>query len=102
MNAIRDNESDPVHSPDPIAFIYVFARVLGGLVPSGAVATRKGDIYGVMNELGKIVTHSNTKKQSHSRRECINWICALFSFLHLDNQNRNRALVTLINCSDTP
>ena len=73
VNAIRDNadESDPVRSPDPIAFIYVFAEVLGGLVPKDVVRRRKDEIYEVMGELAGIIVKFDGSSWSQSRSECV-------------------------------
>ena len=69
---IRANadSSDPVFSPDPIAFIYVFARVLWGLVPEDVVRRREDEICGVIGKLAEIVTEVIGSSWSRSRQLC--------------------------------
>ena len=73
VKAIRANAdgSDPVHSPDPIAFIYVFATVLQDLVPLNVVEKRKDDIYRVMDKLAEIITELDGSPWPYSRRKCV-------------------------------
>ena len=80
MEAIRDNadEFDPVRSPDPIAFIYVFAEVLGGLVPKDVVRRRKDEIYEVMGELAGIVEEEDGSSWLNSRKGCLKYACIAF------------------------
>ena len=73
VEGIRANadESDPVRSPDPFAFISVFARVLYGIVPFDIVQRRKGEIYEVMGELEGIVREADGSSWSFSRKRCV-------------------------------
>ena len=70
---IRANadESDPVRSLDPIAFVYVFAEVLRGLVPRDVVRRRKDDIYEVMGELAGIFGEEDASSWTNSRKNCL-------------------------------
>ena len=72
---IRDNddESDPVCSPDPIAFIYVFAHVLAGLVPRDVVWRHEDEVYEVMAELTGIVREEDGSSWTDSRKKCLRY-----------------------------
>ena len=74
---IQDNadESDPVLSLDPIAFISVFALMLVCLVPREVVQGRKGEIYEVMGELAGIVVEEDTSSWPDSRKGCVESAC---------------------------
>ena len=80
MEAIRANadSSDPVRSPDPIAFISVFVMVLYGLVPEAVVQRRKDEIYEVMGELAGIVGEADGSSWSFSRKRCVEFTCIDF------------------------
>ena len=73
MEAIRSNadESDPVRSPDPIAFIYVFATVLSFLAPLDVAGRRQDEIYKVMDELAGIVGAEDGSSWPYPRRRCV-------------------------------
>ena len=74
VEAIQANadSSDPVRSPDPIAFIYVFAIVLDWLVPEDVVWRHKDEIYEVMGELSEIVIREDdVSSWRYSREECV-------------------------------
>ena len=60
VEAIRHDadNSDPVCSPDPIAFISVFAEVLHGLVSWDVARRHEGEIYKVMDGLARVVVVS--------------------------------------------
>ena len=85
VNAIRDNadESDPVCSPDPIAFVYVFAIVLWALVPEDVVRAREGEIYEVMGELAEIVVEGDELSWAHSHKQCVEYMCLCLHFSRL-------------------
>ena len=70
---IRTNadQSDPVRSPDPISFIYVFTYVLCSLIPRFVTDKRKDDIHDVMGELAGIVTELDGSLWSESRKRCV-------------------------------
>ena len=95
---IRANadESDPVHSPDPIAFIYVFATVLDDLVPFDVVRRRKDDIYEVMGELAGIFKEEDGSSWTHSRKECVEWTCRHFFGLSLVDKKLRPRLTKLV------
>ena len=73
VKLIRANadESDPVCSPDPIAFIYVFAIVLIALVPLDAVRRCEDEIYEVMGEMAGIAVEEDASSWTGSRKECL-------------------------------
>ena len=85
VKAIRANadESDPVRSPDPIAFIYALGSVLIDLVPGDVVRRRKDEIYEVMGELAGIVGEEDRSSWKHSRRECVEYMCLSFHYTDL-------------------
>ena len=64
-------QSDPVRSPDPIAFINVFAIVLINLVPRDVVRRNKDEIHDVMGELAGIIVKFDGSSWSQSRSECV-------------------------------
>ena len=105
VEAIRANadSSDPVRSPDPIAFIYVFAEVLIGLVPRDVVRRREDEIYEVMDELAGIVVKFDGSSWSQSRSLCV-WL--MYRFIQtLDLQHGHlgsklRALGLTLSLSD--
>ena len=68
--------SDPVRSPDPIAFIYVFAIGLYGLVPLDVVRRHKDEIYEVMGELAGIVEEEDGSSWPYSRKKCVEQTCS--------------------------
>ena len=80
MEVIRANadESDPVRSPDPIAFIYVFALVVDDLVPRNVVQRREDEIYEVMGELAGIVEEEDGSSWPDSRKSCVKLACIHF------------------------
>ena len=53
VEAIRANadEADPLHLPDPLAFISIFTEVLFWLVPKDIVPGHEDEICGVMDGL---------------------------------------------------
>ena len=71
MIRVNADSSDPVRSRDPIAFIYVFAEVLIGLVPEDVVRRRKDEIYEVMGELAGIVGEEDVSSWPYSRKKCL-------------------------------
>ena len=77
---IRANaqSSDPVHSPDAIAFVYVFSIVLDHLVHKDVVKRCQDEIYVVMGELAGIVREENGSSWPNSRKECIEYACIHF------------------------
>ena len=91
---IRANadESDPVRSPDPIAFIYVFAIVLWRLVPRDVVQRREDEIYEVMSELAGIIGAEDVSSWKHSRKKCLK---SAYNFA-LRDQNLKTRLKTLV------
>ena len=98
MEAIRANadESDPVRSPDPIAFIYVFAEVLWGLVPRDVVRRRRGEIYEVMGELAGIAVEEDTSSWPHSRKEYLEFACFHFHRTDLADAKLRPMLTKLV------
>ena len=80
INAIWANvdESDPVRSPDPIAFVYVFARILDRLVPFDVIQRHRDEIYETMDELAEIITEGDGSLWSYSRQNCVEWAYAHF------------------------
>ena len=98
VKAIRDNadSSDPVRSPDPIAFISVFVMVLYGLVPEAVVQRRKDEIYEVMGELAGIVVEEDGSSWPYSRKECVAWTCDHFSTLALVDKKLRPRLINLV------
>ena len=103
VEAIRANadESDPVRSPDPIAFIYVFARVLIGLVPLDVVRRRKDEIYEVMGELAGIVMEEDTSSWPCSRKECLEYACTHFLVTDLEDTKLIHELTKLVRTLDS-
>ena len=99
---IRANadESDPVRSRDPIAFIYVFAYVLWGLVPEDVVQRRKDEIYEVMGELAGIVEEEDASPWSNSRKRCIIDACESFEVLALVDSKLRPKLTQLVRTWD--
>ena len=77
VKAIRANanESDPVCSPDPIAFIYVFAIVLHLQVPLDVVQRNKDKIYDAMGELADIIKEEDGSSWTNSRKGCVLLAC---------------------------
>ena len=86
---IRANadSSDPVRSPDPIAFISVFAEVLYGLVPEAVVQRRKDEIYEVMGELAGIMKEEDGSSWPSSKKTCVENACWCFQILGLADSN---------------
>ena len=101
VKAIRADadESDPVRSPDPIAFIYVFARVLWGLVPEDVVQRRKDEIYEVMSELAGIVGEEDGSSWTYSRKECLEYACLRFRLTALADTKLIPELTKLVRTS---
>ena len=101
VKAIRTNadKSDPVRSPDPIAFINVFARVLRCLVPLGVVLSRKDEIYEVMGELSGIIEEEDGSWPSwpYSRKRCVEYTYAHFQRMALDDLNLGAKLKMLVD-----
>ena len=85
--AIRVNadQSDPVRSPDPIAFMNVFARVLRCLVPLDVVLNHKDEIYEVMGELSRII--GDGLSWSYSHKQCVEYTYSHFQRMALDDLN---------------
>ena len=94
---IRANadESDPVRSPDPIAFIYVFSIVLDCLVPEDVVRRRKDEIYEVMDELAGIVVKFDGSSWSQSCSECVWWTYRFIQMLGLQHRHLGSKLRAL-------
>ena len=82
---IRTNadESDPVRSSDPIAFISVFAAVLYGLVPKDVAQRFQDEIYEVMCELAKIAKGADGQLSTKSRKRCVEEIDPAFWEIYL-------------------
>ena len=99
VEAIRANadESDPVRSPDPIAFISVFAIVLGWLVPEDVVQGCKGEIYDVMGEFAGIVVEENGSSWPYSRRACVEWARIHFRRVDLEDRDLVPKLIELVH-----
>ena len=102
---IRANadSSDPVRSPDPIAFIHVFAIVLHNLVPEGVVRRRKDEIYEVMGELAGIIVNFDGSSWSQSRSRCVWSTYCFIQILDLQHghlASKLRALGLTLSLSD--
>ena len=95
---IRANadSSDPVRSPDPIAFISVFAIVLRRLVPLGVVRRREDEIYEVMGELAEIVWEEDGSSWTSSRKQCVEWTCRHFYISALVDTKLRPKLTNLV------
>lgn len=88
--------SDPIVTPDPIAFIYVFAKVLQEF--KTAVCHHRESVLEVMGELAEILTDLDASSWSHSRKECAEWACRhLYWCGFEDEQNLCRKLRSLID-----
>ena len=87
VEAIQDHadQSDPILSRDPIAFISVFATVLFGLVPKEVVQRFEDDIYEVVCELVKIVLGAHGQLSTWSRKRCVEEIDPAFWGLYLQH-----------------
>ena len=85
IEAIQDNADQSHHtlSRDPIAFIYVFATVLNGLVPRDIIGRRQGEIDEVLSELALIITGVDWRLWSASGRKCFEGIDPEFWRLYL-------------------
>ena len=85
VRVIRANadESDPVRSPDPIAFISVFAAVLYGLVPKGVAQRFEDEIYKVVCELTEITKGADWQSLTESHKRCVESIDLSFWELYL-------------------
>ena len=103
VKAIRDNadSSDPVRSPDPIAFISVFVMVLYGLVPEAVVQRRKDEIYEVMGELAGIIVEGDTSSLLRSHKFCLTNACFVFDYLVLVDPNLRPKLTKLLRTCDS-
>ena len=73
VEAIQDHadQSDPILSRDPIAFISVFSRVLFGLVPKEVVQRFEDGIYEVVCELAKIARSADRTSAIKSLSRCL-------------------------------
>ena len=82
---IRTNadESDPVRSPDPIAFISVFAAVLYGLVPKDVAQRFEDEICKVVCEFTKITKGADWQSLTGSHKRCVESISLSFWELYL-------------------
>ena len=80
VEAIQDNadQSDPILSRDPIAFISVFATVLFGLVPKEVVQRFEDGIYDVVYKLVKIILGADGQLSTWSRKRCVEEIDPAF------------------------
>ena len=98
VEAIRANadDSDPVRSPDPIAFIYVFAIVLDVLVPEDVIRRCRGEIYEVMGELAEIVVEGDELSWAHSHKQCVEYMCLCLHFSRLADTKLRPKLEELV------
>ena len=80
------DKSDPVRSPDPIAFVSVFSVVLVCLVPRDVVRTRDGEIYEVMGELAGIFVEEDGLSLPKSRKKCVECAQRYFSSVDIDDR----------------
>ena len=94
------DSSDPVHSPDPIAFIYVFAIVLAGLVPRDVVWRRRDEIYEVMGELAGIAEAEDGSSWPNSRKGCLKAAYLQFDWSTLADTKLRPMLTTLVHTWD--
>ena len=85
IEAIQDHadQSDPVLSRDPIAFISVFATVLFVLVPEEVLQRFEDGIYEVVCELVKIILGADGQLSTWSRKRCVEEIDPAFWGLYL-------------------
>ena len=90
------DESDPVRSPEPIAFISVFAAVLYGLVPKDVVQRCEDEICEVMGELAGIFKEEDGSSWTYSRKECVEWTCCRFFGLSLVDKKLRPRLTNLV------
>ena len=98
VEAIRANadSSDPVRSPNLIAFVYVFAEVLDWLVPKDVVQGCKGEIYEVMGELAGIVVEEDGSSWTYSHKECTKFAYAYFEDIQLEDPKLRPKLTKLV------
>ena len=83
MIQAKADSSDPVRSPDPIAFVSVFAAVLCGLVPKDVVQRSQDELYEVVCELVKITKGADGQLSTESRKRCVESIDLSFWELYL-------------------
>ena len=87
VRVIRANTdiSDPIsaRSRDPITFVYVFGKVLRGLVPRDVISRRKDENYKVMGELTEIAMGLDGLNWLCSRQRCVEYTYLCFENMHL-------------------
>lgn len=103
VTAIRNKfeHSDPAVTPDPIAFIYVFAFVLERLTPEAMIRKHRESICEVMGEFAGICIDLDAPSWSYSHKECAEWTSIYLCWCDLeDEQNlcpKLRALIETWN-----
>ena len=88
VEAIRHDAdgSDPICSPDPIAFMSVFAEILYGIVPRDVARKHEGELYRVMGGLASVVTVAHVSDWPKSRKLRVGWTLGLFWSMGLKDQ----------------
>ena len=81
----RVEESDPVRSPNILAFICVFAMVLRDVLPLDVVQRHRDGICEVMDEFAGIITEFDGSAWPVSHRECVRWAYRVFKSLELEH-----------------
>ena len=87
-------------SPDPIAFISVFVRVLFALVPSDVVRRRKDEIYEVMGELAGIIVEEDGSSWPYSRKQSVELASRHFWAVNLESHDPVPKLVEIVHTWD--
>ena len=105
VEAIRANahESDPFHSPDPIAFTYTFTGVLYWLMPENVIEEHEDEVCEVMDQLVDTIVGFDGSSWSRSRMDCVGWIYFFLQELNLEHGyhgSRLRALGRTLSLSD--
>ena len=97
VKAIRDNvdSSDPIHSPDPIALVSVFATMLYGLVPKNIIQRCKEQIYEMICELAGAVKSGPGQLSTWSRKRCVEEMDPAFWQLYLRHGFDSPSSITL-------
>ena len=96
---MRDDldESDPIATPDIVAFIDVFATILHTLVPYSIRERYKADVLEVMDDLAVVLSGFDRSLLTYSRQRSIRSACIHFACIGLVQNDLVNGMISLVH-----
>ena len=99
IDGIRDDldESDPIATPDIVAFIDVLATILHTLVPHSVRERHKADVLEVMDDLAVVLSGFDRSLLTYSRQRSLRSACIHFACIGLVQTHLVDSMISLVH-----